>query len=256
MSAARRWKLRNSLTSWGAALVILTSAGGAQAGEAYYLLMFGSQQIPTNPNYSHSWATFVRASWEGDAPCPINPTLEAHTISWLPASMVIRVWALCPECGANFELHATMNHALDNGERISMWGPYEIEPDLYDRAMRQIAHLSSGQVRYKANDTAYPSDRVSNCIHAVSSIAGGFRLRVPSPGWGQTASFAILLRLRPWIINRDEVHSWVGSALGLDQYPIIYRDWGRPFSGSFIGPLNRLFGPERYIVPTYGPPVR
>lgn len=65
-----------------ALLVLLGSSAGAQAGEAYYLLMFGSQTTPPNPNYSHSFATFVRATWPGPEPCPTNPTLEAVTISF------------------------------------------------------------------------------------------------------------------------------------------------------------------------------
>ena len=232
-------------------------ASALQAGERYYLLMFGSQRVPANPNYSHSWATFVRVSWPGDAACPPqDAALEAHTISWLPQNLVVRLWALLPECGANFDLHTTVRWALDSDERISMWGPYLIEPDLYDRALRRIAQLDSGAVRYKANDSGRNSDHVSNCIHAVSSIADGLRLRVMSPGWGETASFAILQRIRPWIIDRNNVEPWVGSALGLDQYPIIYRDFQRPRSGAILGPLNRVLGGERNLTPSYGPPVR
>jgi hypothetical protein len=32
----------------------------------------------------------------------------------------------------------------------------------------QLALLNSGQVRYKAADTGYRTNRVSNCTHAVS----------------------------------------------------------------------------------------
>ena len=57
----------------------------AQAGEAYYLLMFGAQRTPNvNPNYTHSFAVFVKACWPGDGPCPTNPAIEHHIISWLP----------------------------------------------------------------------------------------------------------------------------------------------------------------------------
>ena len=67
---------------------------------------------------------------------------------------------------------------LDIGRQL---GPYRIDAELYCRAVRQVALLESGQVLYKANDVGYPSDRVSNCIHAVSSISEGYRLRVASP---------------------------------------------------------------------------
>src|SRR5438128_2392787 len=44
-----------------------------------------------------------------------------------------------------------------------MWGPYRIDPDLYCRALKQIALLDSGDVKYKAGDALHFSDRVCNC---------------------------------------------------------------------------------------------
>jgi hypothetical protein len=49
---------------------------------------------------------------------------------------------------------------------------------------------------------------------------------------------------------------WVGSALGLDQYPIIYRDFTNPRSNAVFGPLYRVLGSERDLKATYGPPGR
>ena len=236
------------------AILALAYANTGKAGEAYYVMVFGSQQTPPKPNFSHSFATFVRATWPGNDPCPPSPTLEAHTISWLPANLIVRTNALFPECGHNFDLDETLCYAYRNKERVSMWGPYQIEEELYVRAMRQITLLESGEVRYKADDLGRRSDRVSNCIHAVSSVAEGYRLRIAEPGWGQTASFVIAKRFRPWIIYKDEVHGWVGSAIGLDEYPILYRDWSPPLSGAIIGPFFRLLGGERNLTPTYGPP--
>jgi hypothetical protein len=64
-------------------------------------------------------------------------TLEAHTISWLPANGIVRTRALCPEPGRNFELHDTVKRAIATFERVSMWGAYQIEKDLYCRAWRK-----------------------------------------------------------------------------------------------------------------------
>jgi hypothetical protein len=246
---------RHSLLALIALICTTVVASRARAGEAYYVLVFSAQRTPAQPNYAHSFATFVRATWPGEGPCPQAPaTLEAHTISWLPANLVIRTWAFLPECGHNFELTETLRFALDTDQRISLWGPHQIEPSLYHRALRQKALLESGDVLYKADDTMRKPDRVSNCIHAVSSVAEGYRLRVASPGWGETASHAIMKRFRPWVIDEDQVHAWVGSALGLDAYPIIYRDWQAPRSGAIIGPAYRLLGGERNLRPSYGPP--
>jgi hypothetical protein len=237
------------------AMLLSLATASAQAGEEYYLLMFGSQRVPANPNYSHTLATFVKATWLGDGPCPVNPTLEAHTISWLPANLKIRTNALLPECGHNFDLHQSLDFAYATDQRVSLWGPYRIHPELYHRALARKAELESGRVQYKANDFGYRSNRVSNCIHAVSSIVEGPKLRIGSPGWGQSASYFVLLELERWVIS-DETVPWVGSALDLDRHPIIYRDWKNPRSNAVFGPIYRLLGGERNIRATYGPPNR
>src|ERR1700730_545829 len=90
---------RRFLVALAATLVALVPASKAQAGEAYYVMVFGSQRIPNEPSYSHSFATFVRACWPGNGPCPERPKLEAYTISWLPRALPVRACALEPECG-------------------------------------------------------------------------------------------------------------------------------------------------------------
>jgi hypothetical protein len=228
----------------------------ARAGEAHYLLVFASQRVPNNPNYSHTFATFVRASWPGDGPCPRCPTLEARTISWLPRSLVVRTLALLPECGRNLGLHETLRYVLHNEERVSLWGPYRIEADLYRRALRQAALLESGWVLYKANDMGWYSDEVSNCVHAVSSLADGYQLRIGGLGWGETASYGVLEKLGPWVQDRGRVYHWVGCALGLNYHPIVYRGWDPPRRGALWGPLDWLLGGEDDLTATYGPAGR
>jgi hypothetical protein len=232
---------------------VLGFAGALHADDAYYMLMFGSQRVPNDPNHAHTFATFVKASSGAD---PAGCALESQTISWLPATGIVRTLALRPECGRNFELHETLRWALNDDQRVSVWGPYQIEGELYYRAVNRLAELQSGQVRYKANDMGHRSDKVSNCIHAVSSITEGLRVRIGSPGWGETASFIVLGKLRPWIVNGAQLHPWVGTALGLDDYPLIYREPGqRPYSRRLFGSVFRLFGGERDLEATYGRPV-
>ncbi len=241
---------RRCVGAVAALALVLTSATATRAGEAYFVVVFGSQRTPNNPNYAHSWATFVRIT--GSAPCP---RLEAHTISWLPANMTVRTRALLAECGQNFDLHTTIRYALDNDERVSMWGPYQIDADLYGRALGQIALLESGKVMYKAIDTGHHSDRVSNCIHAISSIVEGYRLRIASPWWGEPASYSITRRLLPWIVDPDQSKfHWVATQLGLDNYPIVHRDLEDPRSGPIRSAIQRAFGIDAALPATYGPP--
>jgi hypothetical protein len=162
--------------------------------------------------------------------------------------------ALLPEAGMDFDLHVTVQWGLDDCERVSMWGPYQICREPYCWAAARKAELDSGSVRYKANDMGRRSNRVSNCIHAVSTIIEGPRLRVGSPGWGEMASWYVLKEFRPYIIDRQNPDFWVSSALGLDQYPIMYRDFRNPLSGGIVGPPARMFGNERNLRSTYGAP--
>jgi hypothetical protein len=231
-----------SVVCWVAPLLLLPSAGPLQASEFYYMLVFGSQQIPPRARYSHTFATFVKATGEG--PDVAGYRLESHTISWSPRTLDIRVCALQPECGQNLELHPTIGWVLSTGQRISLWGPYQIDRDLYDRAMQQIGLLQSGQVQYKAIDTGFPTDVASNCIHAVSSVTGGYRIRVISPSFGETASYYVTRRFCPWIIDCGRKHDWVSTRLGLDCYPLLRRELENPRSGLILGAARRAFGAE------------
>jgi hypothetical protein len=235
-----------------AAVLLLSAAPAARAGELYYLLIFGQQQVPNAASYSHTFAAFVKLSWTGALARPGSPRLEVRTISWLPAQMQLRVLAAAPEVGRNCDLHTTLRWSQANGMRTSLWGPYQIRPELYYAAVQQARLLESGQVLYKAIDVGYPSNEACNCIHAVSTVVTGTRVGLVEPGWGESASFRVLCAMEPWIIQPNTVHAWVGSALGLDAYPILYRDWSPPNSGALTGPFFRLLGGERDLQPTYG----
>ena len=196
----------------------------AAAGESYYVLVFGSQKEPNEAKYAHTFGTFVKVVDPG--PCS-TMQMESHTISWLPATMNVRVRTLLPEEGHNFELHPTMRKELENGARVSLWGPYRIDRELYCKALDQIARLESGSVKYKAVDSGYPNSLVSNCIHAVSGVTSYlFRPRIASPGWGEVASSIVRDRFEPHILDGGQIYPWVAEALGLRQYPMIYRDGG------------------------------
>jgi hypothetical protein len=183
--------------------------------------VFSSQRPSGSPKYSHTFATFVKATGEG--PWSGAYRLEAHTISWLPRSLEIRVAAVLPELGWNAGLHQTLHWAAATGQRVSLWGPYWIAPGLYHAALRQIALLRSGAVCYQAIDSGRPTDRVSNCIHAIGSVADGYRPRLLLPGWGETASANLAARFAPWIADGGRRHDWVATRLGLDRPDIIRR---------------------------------
>jgi hypothetical protein len=245
---------RSGLRGLCLALVLLLALGSrarATEREAYYLLVFGAQRLPNNPDYSHSFATFVRAVWPDRGP----PRLEAHTISWLPSNLCVRPLAPLPEDGVNLDLEQSLRLALGNDERVSMWGPFQICREVYLAAIARIGVLQSGQILYKAVDFGYPGDRVNNCIHAVSSVVDGHRLHIAPLCCGETASFRLVHVLTPWILDPHTIHPWVGKALGLGRYPIIYRlPDEHPRSGIFRAPLDRLLGGDSEVEASYGSP--
>jgi hypothetical protein len=181
--------------------------------------------MPNIPKYSHSFATFVRV-----ARSPAHPAgcwVEAHTISWLPETLDIRLVRLRPETGRNFDLETTLTAVEEMGDRVSLWGPYQIRKELYDRALIQIGRLQSGAVGYKAVDALYRTSNASNCIHALSDVVDERgRLRICNQGFGEVASYYITRRYEPWLIDPEQVHPWVGDLLGLQRHAIIPRAWG------------------------------
>jgi hypothetical protein len=214
----------NRITTWAAGVLLAFAfAGPAPACEHYFVVVFGSQRDLGRPKYTHTFATFVKATGEGK--CLRDYRVEVITISWLPQSLDVEPLRLKPECGQNFELHETLRYVISEEEKVSKWGPYPIEKELYDRALKQAAHLQSGEVRYKAADTGYQTSEVSNCIHAVSDLVEErYRLRVASPGWGNFASYVITLRFRPWILDSEQADERVSELLGLGDYDVENRD--------------------------------
>lgn len=186
-----------------------------RAGESYFLMVFAAQGEPNVPRLSHTWATVIKATGEG--PAAESYRLEAHTISWMPRSMAVATWRPLPEIGVNLDLAATLRWTDSLKLRVSAWGPYQIDPVMYQRALAQIAFLESGAVRYKAIDAGFAGVRVMDCIHAVSDLATGTpAVRLGTPGWGHMASAAVARDLRPWVVAPAQTHDWVALRLGID----------------------------------------
>jgi len=206
-------------------LLLLALSHPAQADEAHFMLVFGSQRPVNLPRHTHTFATFVRATWDG-AGCSA-PQIQAWTISWLPRTLCIEVYRLRAECGINLDLHSTLGWARGDGQRLSLWGPYQIQKELFDRALCQIARLQNGAVAYKAVDTGYPPARVSNCSHAVGDLAPDSRTRLGIRSWGDSASYFVTLSLAPWIIDSRRTHDWLLPRLGLADCPVVRRGLAR-----------------------------
>jgi hypothetical protein len=200
-------------------------------GERYYLLMFGSQSTPKIPRLTHTWVTFVRVP----APEPGRPpAIDQGSISWMPATLEIEPWRFTIEPGVNLTLDQSVPMALDSGQRVSLWGPYEIEPGMYRKLLIQKAFIESGAIGYQCIDTVGEAARTgkgSNCIHAISDADPVFgRQAYPLVYFGEAASLHILRQmvLRGAVPDPYQTHDWLIPALRLDRYPIDRRKYTPP----------------------------
>jgi hypothetical protein len=201
------------------------------ANEHYYILVFGSQTTPRIPKYTHTWATMVTTS---EVPGFAPVLLEVNTISWLPETLDVRLFRLKVEKGINLDLYATIREMLRNGERISMWGPYETWGGLHDRFITQKAFLESNAIGYQCNDGFGEAARKGNgcnCFHSISDVDPQFdRRQYPLLFYGNPASKNIVRQMfdRPILIHPRQTHDWLIPLLGLDQCPIVHRRYEGP----------------------------
>jgi hypothetical protein len=220
--------------------LVLALAGSARADEAYFMLVFASQRPVNFPAHAHTFATFVKATWP--APGCAAPQLQAWTISWMPRTLAIEVGRLSPEGGVNLDLHSSLRWALGDGQRISVWGPYQVRQELFDRALGRVGRLQSGAFCYKAVTTGYAREEVTNCVHAVGDLAlDNPRLHLDIRSWGDSAGYFVTLSFVPWIIQPRQTHDWILPRLGLCNYPLVRRDLERnPTRNLILRPLQSL----------------
>ncbi|WZO99504.1 hypothetical protein EP7_001111 [Isosphaeraceae bacterium EP7] len=203
-----------------ALLLVGFSAATARADDRYFLLIFGSQSSPKVLRRTHTWATFVRAVGEG--PDLSTYSLEVNTISWLPATLKVRVWSLKPEQGVNFDLEQSLNFVYSEGESVTMWGPFVIAPQVYERSLRVREVAESGTAQYRAISSGRDM-LISDCIHAVAAVDPQLgRNHYPLIRIGKPASryIARQMMMRSQFDQYQYENSWLIERLGLGRYPI------------------------------------
>ena len=200
----------------------------APPNEQYYLLIFGSQSEPKKAKYTHSWATAVKVVDQGPGQ---QPCIEAHTISWMPATLDIHPMHFRVECGTNLDLCTTVNEMLKHDEHISLWGPYQLRTGLYRKILIQKAFMDSGRIGYQCVDTIGEAARKgngSNCIHAMTDMDATFdRGGYPLWRFGEQASEYVVGQIvaRDGYIDPCTTHDWLLSPLGIAGCPICQRTW-------------------------------
>jgi hypothetical protein len=221
---------------------------GGSPNERYYVIMFGAQNRIRIPRFTHSWLTMVRVT---QPPGCDQPVIDEQTISWMPASLVIRPYSRSTEPGINLGLHETIAEVQKHHERISMWGPYEIWHGSWKRLVTQKAFLETGALAYQCSDSFGEAARLGNgcnCFHAISDVDPTYdRRQYPLFFFGDAASRNIVRQVaqRPILIHPEQTHDWLIPALGLDCYHIVRRQYRGP---------TRSFSLEAYLEVINNPP--
>jgi hypothetical protein len=190
-------------------LAFAMTASETKGDESYYAMIFGSQSKPKLLQYTHTWATFIRAV--GDGSDANNYSVYQHTISWLPQSLDVRTWSLLPGPGVNLDLYRTLEAVYRDREHVTMWGSLQV-----------AGILDSGVAQYRAIST--PRNLlISDCIHAVAAVDPVFgRGHYPLIRIGKPASRFIARQVmtRSIFDQWQGDNSWLIPRLGLDRYPI------------------------------------
>jgi hypothetical protein len=206
-------------------LVVLSPAfafAQPSTGDRYYVLVFGGQGEILRPRTAHTWATFVRSS-----PEPNGQAVETHTISWLPAKLRIRSFALRAEPGVNLTLDETFQFMnIHRHSRVSVWGPYEIPAERFEQALRQKELLESGAIQYHAFGLFGRRSDVMHCIDGLTRIDAAWeRAASPSRWFGQAGTGqAVRAAVRSGFIPRPAIpHEEIRSLVVPSEIPLIPR---------------------------------
>jgi hypothetical protein len=205
-----------------ACVLSLVASSAARGQDHFYAIIFGEQDGRNRFCEAHSFATFVRVRLE-----PAGPeVVDRATISWLPAAGKVKLFKRA-EIGRNYTLEESFA-LVKPGHRVAQWGPFEIQEELFDRAKKQAAFLSSGGVLYKAMDRLSRQAGVAvNCEHAISDIAlrPGESIIRTGTAHGHHGSYLVATHLRSWMVEPGVAHDWVARSLKLDQYVIAKGGW-------------------------------
>lgn len=168
----------------------------------FFVTVFAAEAVPFESKRTHTFVAVLRVPSDGGP-------VEQHAISWFPENRTLRGLTPRPEPGTNLPLPETFAHCRDQKMRVSVWGPYRIKPDLFERMKCQKAKLESGAVKYKPTDNLYPSNVATNCYHAIWQPVAPLR-KYSGPFNCGDASGAMTVQLfREWLIDPHRAHDGV-----------------------------------------------
>ncbi|QDU59225.1 hypothetical protein Pan216_00520 [Planctomycetes bacterium Pan216] len=209
--------------------------GQAEEKSRYYMVIFAYEGGTRLRPRAHCFASFLKTTPRDSrvhvsrklsdlrvtTSPPRNQKVETKTISWYYTSEEMRMFSP-PQRGVNRSLDWTLKFAAKHRLNVYQWGPYEIKPELYKRAIKQHDRLRNGHMLWSALDVVGRSrGSACNCIHAIADIDTRHgRLRT-GISVGRSASEKLATHLRPWIIEPSRQYDWLEAHLGIEKRPII-----------------------------------
>jgi hypothetical protein len=205
--------MRRALLS---ALLLLALPAVARADD-YFVAVFCAESVPFRSTNTHSFASIVRV--------PTNGAAELDAICWGPANMKVRGLTLKPEEGKNLGLTETLDWMKGTGWRVSVWGPFKVERELYCALKAQADTLNSGTVKYKPTDTFQRRTVAQNCYHALTSPVAPLKRYAGAFTAGDAAGTTILQAYKPWLIDPCTTHDEILTLTGADKYELTRRSY-------------------------------
>jgi hypothetical protein len=185
----------------------LTVSAGARADDRCYMIVFAAQVEPSQPRYSHTFATFVRVPDQGE--------LETRTISWMPRSLTIEPFRMSTVPGINLDLPDTLKWTKSVNARVTMWGPFAIRQTFYERAAKYAEWLNTSPIQYVMADRKFRGKGGVNCIHALTDMDTTQPQLDSGAASGEEASLMAVKHFRPYIVSTDQPADWLVQKLGL-----------------------------------------
>ena len=201
--------------------VVLLCALPAIAEPRDYFMLFTTDSTPYKPTNAHTFAVLVRID---SAPGKPPRVLEVRSLSWLPATMKVRAFAIRPEMGRNLPLDETIQFYLASCSRICMWGPYLVCPEFAETFRSRTTTVESS-FGYKAAAWLSPL-HVCDCIRSVEEMTDSHRRYIGVFGYGAAGGSYVIRKFSPWFIEPDKSHRWIEPLIGLDRYPLVHREFG------------------------------
>lgn len=198
----------------------------AQSPDSYFITVFGSGSHPLRVKRTHTFATVSHVQQT-----PAGPVVENHTISWMPATMNIRPFALRPEQGVNLTQEQSLQWAESKGMRTSVWGAFTITPERYEAILARKADLESGRISYRAIGGLTKQAPVSNCGQSFARAGVvGQKFLEPTPYPGEQGTSLLVergLHTAPHpVAERPELL----QAIITPGYPVVHREPGERIS--------------------------